>query len=278
LPQWNCTCANCTAARTGQIAPRTQSSVAITADHERWFLINASPDLREQIEGFAPLLPSAASPRNTPIAGVLLTNADLDHTIGLLLLRQQSHLKVHAPPSVRETLGGMRFDTLLSAFATVEWIEPPREWEPLSEGLRYRAIPLQTVASRFALDVPAECAAYQIEDARTGRKVVIAPAVAEITPVLYQAMRQSDAVLFDGTFWTDDELRAVKEGARSANEMGHLPIKDGSLEVLRELAAPHRVYMHINNTNPILAPGSPERVSVERAGITVGEDGMELAL
>jgi pyrroloquinoline quinone biosynthesis protein B len=242
-------------------------------------LINASPDLREQIEAFPPLQPRASPPRNTPIDGVLLTNADLDHTLGLLLLRQHETLRIYAAASVRETLSGMRFDVLLGAFAAVEWIEPPREWAPLdASGLRYRTIPLVSVSPRFALDAPAESAAFQIEDTRTGGRVLVAPAVAEISPALTDAMHDSDAVLVDGTFWSDDELQRVRKGARSANEMGHLPIRDGTIGLLRGLSAHHRVYTHINNTNPILAADSPERQMVEAAGITIGEDGMEFVL
>jgi len=276
LPQWNCACANCVAARQGRIPARTQSSVAVSADGEQWFLVNASPDLREQIETFAPLRPRTSPPRNTPIAGVLLTNADLDHTLGLLLLRQQERLRIHASTSIRETLTGMRFDVLLGAFAAVDWIEPRGDWAPLeSSGLRYRTIPLVSVSPRFALDVPGESAAFQIENPQTGGKVLIAPAVAEVSAALTGAMRESDVVLVDGTFWSDDELQRVREGARSANEMGHLPVSDCTLTLLRDSPAPHRVYIHINNTNPILAIDSPERRMVEAAGVVVGEDGME---
>jgi len=253
--------------------------VAVSADGERWYLINASPDLREQIEGFPPLQPRAAPLRNTPIAGVLLTNADLDHTLGLLLLRQQERVRIHAARPVRETLSGMRFDVLLGAFAAVEWIEPPLEWAPLDgTELRYRSIPLASVSPRFAVDVPGESAAFQLEDARTGGRVLVAPAVAEVNPGLAEAIRESGAVLLDGTFWSDDELQRVREGARTANEMGHLRIQHGSLELLRESPARHRVYTHINNTNPILGGDSAERRMVEAAGISVGEDGMEVVL
>jgi pyrroloquinoline quinone biosynthesis protein B len=289
LPQWNCGCANCWAAREGRIPVRTQSSVAISADGQRWLLVNASPDLRAQIDAFGPLRPRKGRSRASPITTVLLTNADLDHTLGLALLREDPPMRVYATTAVYQALErGMRLANVLEAFGGVCWIEPSQQFAPLGEqdgldgGLSYRAILLPGEAPlyvRGGLDESVgHSVAYQILDRRTGARLLIAPDVAAIPSGLAQALGESDAVLFDGTFWSETELLQVKSGARTAQAMGHLPISNGSLTVLRELPAPLKVYLHINNTNPILNPGSWERRQVERAGIQVGEDGLEFQL
>jgi pyrroloquinoline quinone biosynthesis protein B len=170
----------------------------------------------------------------------------------------------------------------------VTWHEPAREFSPLAlrdgseSGLSCRAIFLSGAPPLFAgkeiFDEEGHSIAWQIADERTDARVLIAPNVAEVTVELEQALNESDAVLFDGTFWSKDELRCVNPQARSADQMGHLPIWDGSLGMLRDLPARHRIYIHINNTNPILVLESRERAQVESAGIVVGEDGMELEL
>lgn len=272
LPQWNCSCANCASARAGDISPQTQSSVALTADGRRWFLINASPDLPAQIEAFPALHPVADSPRNSPIEAVLLTNADLDHSLGLLLLRQGGRIHVHAPDAVRDKLSA--FESLLARFGGIEWHAPPAEFTPLRDrnsepsGLSYRAIFSEDEAT----------VAYQFLDETTAKTVLIAPAVATIDAALRAAIGESDAILLDGTFWSNEELRAVKPDARTAREMGHLPIIEGSLDVLRAAPAATKMYFHINNTNPILANGSAEQAAAHDAGIAVARDGMEFTL
>jgi pyrroloquinoline quinone biosynthesis protein B len=259
------------AARAGKIPSQTQSSIAISADDERWFLINASPDLPRQIEMTPALQPRRDAPRNSPIARVLLTNADLDHALGLLLMRQQaSPLVVYAMEETRAALGWI--DIVLKRFCGIEWriIEPsPGDFVvPLSlrEKVGGRAILLEnSVAFQFRAEKP-------------GATVLVAPAVGELTDALREAANNSDVVLFDGTFWSDDELRAVRPGARTAREMNHLPISDGSLEFLRALSVRRKIYTHINNTNPILIPGSSERRQVEQAGIEIACDGLEIVL
>ena len=263
--------------------------MAVSADGVRWFLINASPDLRAQIESFAPLQPQLEPLRYSPIEAVLLTNADLDHVLGLTLLREGSPLEVSATAAVCETLSRvLRLDALLTVFCGVTWHEPAREFSPLAlrdgseSGLSCRAIFLPGAPPLFAgkeiLHEKGHSIAWQIADEQTNASLLIAPDVAEVTVELQQALNESNAVLFDGTFWSDEELRCVNPVARTAEQMGHLPIWGGSLGMLRDVPARHRIYIHINNTNPILALGSRERVQVESAGIVVGEDGMELEL
>ena len=265
LPQWNCLCANCAAARNREIAPQTQSSVAVSADDQRWFLVNASPDLPRQIESTPALQPQPGSLRNSPIAGVLLTNADLDHTLGLLLLRQQqTPVLVYASDATRSALDWL--ELLLHPFGGSTWRTASGDFNSLSNGLAFRAIELH------------KSNAFQLRDEVSGQAALIAPVVGELTAELRDAVDTSDVILFDGTFWNDDELRAVRRGARSAREMNHLPISDSSLALLRHSPARRKIYMHINNTNPILMPGSRERALVQQAGIEIACDGLEIIL
>jgi pyrroloquinoline quinone biosynthesis protein B len=289
LPQWNCACANCRAAREGSIPCRTQSSAALSADGRHWFLLNASPDLRAQIEAFPPLQPDTASLRNSPIGAVLLTNADLDHALGLFLLREGAMAHVHAPLEVRVALSSaLKLTKVLNSFSGVTWHEPPLNFLPLllpdgaHSGLSFRAIPLPGNPPRFVssrlLGVDGHSVAYEIIDDKTGALLLAAPDVAALTASLRESIARADAILFDGTFWRASELQDVRFGAHTAGQMGHLPISEGSLEALRGAPARHKIYLHINNTNPILAASSEERALVEEAGIAVGCDGMEFEI
>jgi pyrroloquinoline quinone biosynthesis protein B len=268
LPQWNCACPNCTAARAGKITPQTQSSIAISGDSEgfhRWFLINASPDLSRQIENMPRLQPRRDSPRNTPIAGVLLTNADIDHALGLLLLREQgTPLIVYAADDMRTALAWI--DGVLARFCGIEWRKISPELQTLSGNVGFRAIQLS------------RSVAFQFRDNISGGTVLFAPNVGELTDELRNAVHESDVVLFDGTFWSDSELAAIRPGARTAREMNHLPINDGSLQFLHQSPARRKIYTHVNNTNPILMASSRERAQVKQSGIEIARDGLEIVI
>ena len=267
LPQWNCACVNCVAARSGEIEPQTQSSIALSSDSEEFqnWLINASPDLPRQIESTARLQPRRNGSRNTPIAGVLLTNVDVDHALGLLLLRQQEKaLIVYATDETRSALAWL--DRTLARFCGIEWRNVRSDFQRLNDHIAFRAIELP------------HSVAFQLRDEASGRLALVAPAVSELTRDLSEASADSDVIFFDGTFWRDDELAAVRPTAASAREMNHLPIRSGSLEFLRQSTARRKIYTHINNTNPILMPGSPERAELEHAGIEIGRDGLEIVL
>jgi pyrroloquinoline quinone biosynthesis protein B len=268
LPQWNCACSNCAAARTGKIEPQTQSSIGISADPEdlqNWWLINASPDVLRQIENTPQLQPRRQRLRNTPIAGVLLTNADIDHALGLLLLREQANpLVVYATDETRAALEWLT--GVLARFCGIEWRKINGDFQPLAGAASFRAIELP------------RSVAFQFRDEASGGTALFAPNVGELTEQLSNAVQASDVVFFDGTFWSDCELAKVRPGARSAREMNHLPISDGSLDVLRQSRARRKIYTHINNTNPILMPGNRERAEVEQAGIEIARDGLEIVL
>lgn len=288
MPQWNCACPNCAAARAGQIRPRTQSSVAVSDGHGAWFLINASPDLRAQIEANPDLQPTTGSGRNSPIAGVLLTNADLDHVLGLFLLREGGLLNIHATADTQSALDlSLGLNDILNAMCGTLWHKPPTarpaKLAAQDSGmptLSYRAIELPGPPPRYVAkrSKGVHSVAYEIRDEQTGGRLVVAPDVAGVNRSLQEALTKSDAVLFDGTFWSEEELSVAKPGASAAREMGHLTINGGSLPILERLKARHRIYIHINNTNPVLALGSPERAQVEAAGVVVGYDGLEFEL
>jgi pyrroloquinoline quinone biosynthesis protein B len=291
VPQWNCNCAVCREARAvgGRVRPRTQSSVAVSADGRSWFLLNASPDIRAQIENFPPLHPLDSKNRNSPIEAILLTNADLDHTLGLMLLREGERLCVHATPNVRLALTeGISFQPALESFCGTRWIEPSIKSLPLlrrdgsESGLSYEAIPLPGKPPRFikSKTMVGNAVGFRITDVKTGGRLLFLPDVAELTEDLSRWLPECDALLFDGTFWSENEMRDQGLGNLAAADMGHVPISGarGSLKVLAELKVPNKIYTHINNTNPILIEDSPEAAAVNAAGCVVGRDGLELKI
>jgi pyrroloquinoline quinone biosynthesis protein B len=293
VPQWNCNCAGCREARssTGRVKPRLQSGVAVSADEKHWFLLNASPDLRAQIESFPPLQPQPGNSRNSPIQGVLLTNADLDHALGLFLLREGETIPVLASDAIRSSLtSGLALGSVLDAFCGVEWLRPSSTLSPLllrngqPSGLLCQAIEAGGKAPRYLPGslkaVSGNALGYRISDERTGGRLLFFPELAALTPVLVEEFRQCDALLLDGTFWSETEMLEQGVGTATAATMGHLTIssQNGTLKVLAGLKTRHKIYVHINNTNPILFEDSPERAEVNAAGVIVGMDGMDLTL
>jgi pyrroloquinoline quinone biosynthesis protein B len=292
LPQWNCACANCALVRAGDpsIQPRTQDSLALSggATGNRWLVVNASPDVLRQIERFAPLHPRAA--RDTPIGAIALTNGDLDHVLGLLSLRESQPLTILATERVRTGLveRNAMLRTLARTPDQVTWktLELGREVVLGAVGLGVTALaapgklPVHLVG---ALDPsPEDNVALRARDLASGRVCVVATAVGALEGV--DAMLSgADAVFFDGTFWSEDELVSQGLGKSRARDMAHVPIggEGGSLARLARvdgLRSARRVYTHVNNTNPVLRSGSPERVVMETAGWELAFDGMEVTL
>jgi pyrroloquinoline quinone biosynthesis protein B len=293
FPQWNCGCPNCRGLRGGTIraAARTQESVAVSADGAHWFLLNASPEIREQIERFPGLHPRG--PRHSPIEALVLTNGDLDHTLGLLSLRESHPLAVYASEHVRVgfTEGNVLYRTLERFPGQVTWrpLKLGREEALAGVDGRESGLFVEAVAVPGKLPIHLETIAapdpednigLRIREASTGRRLAYFPAAGGLTDTVRDALADADCVFFDGTFWASDELPALGLGTKRAEDMAHLPVggAGGSLAALRGLTARRRVYIHLNNTNPLLRDGSPERQVAEAAGWEIARDGMEVTL
>jgi pyrroloquinoline quinone biosynthesis protein B len=286
-PQWNCACRNCRGARDGsvRVEARTQECVGVSSDDgQAWFLVNASPEIRAQIESCTALHPREV--RHSPVEGILLTNGDLDHTLGLLCLREWQRLVVYATDTVRRGFieNNVLYRTLQRFPGQVTWRSlPPGEEVELGTGLRVEAFPVPgkppVHLEGLGAPSPDDNVALRIREPATGRVLVYASAVARVTPELLSAAEAADCLFFDGTFWSEDELREVGSDKR-ARDLAHLPIggEGGSLAALSPLRRPQRIYIHLNNTNPVLREDSAERVAVERAGFRIACDGMEIAL
>jgi pyrroloquinoline quinone biosynthesis protein B len=295
FPQWNCGCPNCVGVREGSIraSARTQESVAVSADGEHWFMLNASPEVRQQIESFEGLQPRA--PRDTPIAGIVLTNGDLDHCLGLLSLRESQPLALYATARVRQgfTEGNVLYRTLERFEGQVVWHaltlgEPGPELPLLLPGGARSGLTLRAFAApgKAALHLdqtrpePGDNIGLLIRAERSGKTLAYVPAVGANSPAVIGATKAADAVFFDGTFWSSDELIQLGASTRRAEDMAHWPIggAEGSLRFLAGLSAARRILIHINNSNPMLRDDSAERAEVHAAGVEVAFDGMELSL
>jgi pyrroloquinoline quinone biosynthesis protein B len=276
FPQWNCVCSGCRAARSepARAKPRTHSSVAVRAPSGRWLLINASPDVADQLETLYDDGPAE-------LAAVVLTDAELDHTLGLLRLREhETPLTVVATPYVRRVLSvDFPIDSVLSHWAGVIWRDLLPGAGPIDiDGLMVEALSTGVKGPRFAASRSDEQAVVAIVVGPAA--LVCAPAVERIDSALESALCAAGCVLFDGTCWTDDELLSVRAGGRTATQMGHLPLSgpSGSLHTLRALDVRRVVLIHVNNTNPVLLDDSPERAALQSMGVEIAQDGLELAL
>jgi pyrroloquinoline quinone biosynthesis protein B len=280
-PQWNCGCPVCTAVRSRSGLARTQSSVAVSVDRRRWFLINASPDLRAQIEAFPGLHPHDGD-RTTPLEAVLLTDAELDHTLGLLLLREAGALRLYTTPAVRKTLcDGSGLLRILERYCPVEWraVVPGADVR-LTDGLSCRAFDVpSTKRSRFGQGPDqGRVVGYRLTDDRNGGLLVYLPGIQALTPDVRAGIEGCDCLLIDGTCWRDDELIRLGLAGKTSREMGHLPVggPDGSLAQLPALGVRRVIFVHLNNTNPILLDDTPERRIVADSGMEVAMDGLEV--
>jgi pyrroloquinoline quinone biosynthesis protein B len=289
-PQWNCRCSVCALAWDGdpRVKPRTQSSLAISADSRDWVLLNASPDLGAQIRASPALQPRRTGPaggRDTPIRAVVLTNGDVDHVAGLLTLREKAPLTVFATAETRAAVGANPlFAVLDPALVTWREIALGHPFAPLP-GLAVEAF---AVPGKVPLYLEGDVVEIGTETGATiglsvraaGARLDYVPGCAAVTPALADRLAGTDALLFDGTVFHDDEMLREGVGSKTGRRMGHLPVggADGSLAALANVPAGRKVFVHINNTNPMLVDGTPERRAVEAAGWTVAEDGTEIAL
>ncbi|HEY6728991.1 MAG TPA: pyrroloquinoline quinone biosynthesis protein PqqB [Polyangiaceae bacterium] len=292
FPQWNCACSNCSAVRAGDPAfeARTQDSLAISRDGKRWILLNASPDIARQIEATPALLPRRG--RETPIAAIALTNGDLDHCLGLLNLRESQPLAIYATPAVLEGLCGHNaflrtlerhgdHTSLRELGAAPVALEDPAK-KPLGFTLQAVPVPGQLPIHLRGLREPAatDNVALVVRDQERDRTLLYVPGIARAFEGLRALLDGADCAFFDGTFWSDHELSERGVGKARARDMAHWPLagEDGSLALLSAHRKRRIFLTHVNNTNPILRQGSPERAAVEGAGIAVAHDGLELSL
>jgi len=285
FPQWNCNCDVCRLAWAGdkRVRPRTQASLAVTSDGRRWTLVNASPDLRAQIQATPQLHPREAA-RASPIAAVVLTGAEIDQTAGLLSLRERSPFSLYATAATLAAISDNPMFGVLSTDVVTRRAITPGERFALASGIEAE---LFIVPGKLPLylegddpDIKSETGANVGVELCDGRsRIAYVPGAAAVTPVLRERLARADVLLFDGTLFADDEMIRTETGKKSGRRMGHLPINgpDGSLAALAGLSS-RRIFVHINNTNPLLVDGSPERARVAAAGWEVAEDGMEILL
>ena len=291
FPQWNCNCRNCGGVRKGTVRakPRTQSSIAVSADDVNWILFNASPDLLTQYKGFAELQPGRAI-RDTAIRSVVLMDAQIDHTTGLLMLREGRPLEIYCTDMVREDLStGNPLFKILGHYCGVNWHNVPTEsgnhFPVIGAGeLTFTAVPSKSNAPPYSphRDHPLEGdnIGMRIADPRSGKVLFYAPGLGEIEPHLKPFLEEADVLMVDGTFWTDDEMIRLGLSKKHARDIGHLPQSGagGMIEILKPLKASRKILIHINNTNPILDEDSDERRQLAGAGIEVAYDGMDFKL
>ncbi len=291
FPQWNCNCPNCRGVRSGSIkaSPRTQSSIAVSADGEAWILFNASPDIRAQLESFPGIQPGRQV-RDTAIRAIVLVDAQIDHTAGLLMLREHTApWDIYCTSAVYQDLTtGFPIFNILSHFRGVNWHEVLPDGSELvipgAEGLYFAAVPLKSEAPPYSPHrhntVPGDNIGVRVRDGRTGGCLFYAPGLGQIDATIVDYMAEADCLLVDGTLWSDDEMIRCGIGDKLGSAMGHLDQsgRGGIMEQLGRLGRPRKILIHINNTNPILDEQSAERRALERAGIEVAFDGMQIEL
>jgi len=300
FPQWNCACRNCSGVRSGagRATARSQTQVAISETGRRWCLLNASPDLRSQILNSQEMRPRAGT-RDSPIASVAITGADVDQVAGLLHLREFQPLQIYATESVRRILteGNSIFRALQQVPNQASWRVLPVNQEFLLDCGDARSDGFSCESFSITGDFPAyacgmtgsnaraallgnEAVVWLILESAAGKKLAYMPNVAKMEDSWLARLDACDILLFDGTFWDDDELIRIRGGGKSAREMGHIPISgaEGSLDKFSKLTRSRKIYIHVNNTNPILDEDSRERQQVAAAGWEIAEDGWNLEL
>ncbi|MDQ1901224.1 pyrroloquinoline quinone biosynthesis protein PqqB [Paracoccus sp. WLY502] len=280
LPQWNCGCDNCNAARAGRIPAMTQSSIAVSADGKTWAILNASPDIRAQLAATPALHPTGL--RDMPLHSVLVTNGDIDHVAGLLTLRESQPFTLLATPAIHEVLAQ---NPMLSALRGDLVARQPVALDQTVE------IAPGLTATLFA--VPGKVPLYQegevvetglvgettvgVELAANGRRALYIPGCAELPGWLSDRIAGADLLMFDGTLWDDDEMIRMGLGQKTGRRMGHMPVME-TMAAMRDLPVGQRVFVHMNNSNPLTDPASDQTREAEASGWQIGRDGMEITL
>lgn len=283
LPQWNCGCRNCNAARRGDIPSMTQSSIAVSADGQSWALINASPDLRQQLGAQAKLYPQGL--RGSPLGAVLVTNGDIDHIAGLLTLRESQAFDLFATPAIHDVLAANPiFSAMNPAHVTRKRVALDQDFVPLA-GLELRLfavpgkVPLYLEGESVQTDLMGENT-VGVEMRANGKRAYYIPGCADVPEWLQQRVQGADLLMFDGTLWSDDEMIRDGLGQKTGRRMGHVPVsgQGGSLNAFDGAEIGRRLYVHMNNSNPLTDPRSDESALAQAAGWTVARDGMEITL
>ncbi|HWJ87092.1 MAG TPA: pyrroloquinoline quinone biosynthesis protein PqqB [Pelagibacterium sp.] len=288
VPQWNCGCDNCRKARTGAPGPAAnQACAAVSADGEHWFLINASPDIRQQIANTPALHPKPGALRHSPIAGVILTGGEIDAITGLLTLREGSPFTLYAHERVLSILADNSiFNALRPEVVTRQAITPDTAFIPtlpdgIASGLRIEpfiapgktALFLEGAADHEAGDT----LGLKITSETDGTSVVFLPACATVTPEVKAIAAGADALFFDGTLWQDDEMVAAGLSTKTGQRMGHISMQD-AMPAWADVAIGQKFFFHINNSNAALRPDSAERKALEAGGWTIPAEGLEITL
>ena len=291
FPQWNCNCPNCDGLRKGTLRARarTQSSITLSGNDTDWVLFNASPDVLAQLRSFPALQPARAL-RDTGIRSIVLMDGQIDHTTGLLMLREGKPLELYCSDMVREdmTTGNPLFN-ILGHYCGVNWhrvpIEAGNRFDVIGgDHLEFTSVALKSKAPPYSphRDNPHEGdnIGMRVRDTRSGKTLFYAPGLGEIEPHIVPYLAEADCILVDGTCWTDDEMVTLGISKKRARDIGHLPQSGpgGMIEVLKPLKAARKILIHINNTNPILNDDSPERARLAAEGIEVAYDGMDITL
>ncbi len=290
FPQWNCNCHNCHRLRHHEMngTARTQSSIAVSSDDRNWLLFNTSPDIRAQLESFPAIQPQEGV-RDTGIKAILLIDSQIDHSTGMLMLREGKPLQVYCTEMVRQDLStGFPLFKMLEDYCSIEHHPVPLDGDsftiPSIDDLRFYSHSLKSKAPPYSPHRhdphDGDNIGVVIEQISTGKKVYYAPGLGEIEPHVMSAMQEADCLLVDGTFWTDDEMGQQGISPKKAREIGHLPQSGpgGMIEVLSGVPETRKILIHINNTNPILDDDSGQRKQLAEEGIEVACDGMEIIL
>ncbi|WP_095590301.1 pyrroloquinoline quinone biosynthesis protein PqqB [Actibacterium ureilyticum] len=283
LPQWNCGCDNCNKARAGQIPAQTQSSLAVTANGRDWAVLNASPDIRHQLAAATPLHPTGL--RDMPLGAVLVTNGDIDHVAGLLTLREVQPFTLFATAGIHDVLAANpMLDALNPAVVDRETIALNTPFD-LVPGLTAELFP---VPGKVPLYMEGETVETDLMGDQTvgvelradGKRVLYIPGCACLNDDLRARISGADLLFFDGTLWSDDEMQRCGLGQKTGKRMGHMSMSgdDGSLAAFAGIDVGRKIYVHMNNSNPVLDPASTERANAEATGWTIGQDQMEIAL
>ena len=286
VPQWNCGCPVCRLAWAGdsRVQPRTQSSIAVSVDGEKWLLLNASPDIRQQILSNPVLQPRNGS-RHSPIAAVLLSSGDIDHIAGLLCLRERQAFLLFGTAEILGSLDENRvFEVMARDVVSRRAVRLDESFEPLP-GLIVSLIAVPGKVSLWREDEPMRLgeeteATVGVAISAAGKRIAYIPGCAAPSPRLYETITGTDLLFFDGTLWEDDEMITTGVGSKTGRRMGHMPMSgpDGSMATLADIPCGKRIFIHINNTNRALVDGSAERAAIEEAGWIIAHDGMAFSL